>query len=333
MARIAVHPDRVTLLNGTVQSFSDRWTESLLRAGHDVRRVHWREPGLLDTLRDCDGFLWWFPPVANPRDYAKRLAFTLAQALPKLLVFPDWKSAWHFDDKIAQAMLFEAARLPTPRTHIFWRVEDAHAFLAGARFPLVLKLSSGYRSCNVALIETRREAEQWVRHIFTHGVTDLARPRLAPLRALKRALLAGRQPFSTFQRGSLLLQEFVPDNAFDTRVTVIGHRVFAFRRPNRPNDFRASGSGILETNPDVIDRDALQLAIRAARTLEMPSIAVDVLRRDGQPLLTEISYYYEGRGPLACPGHWLERDGVLTWVDGPMRAEDALLEMFLGRLT
>lgn len=31
----------------------------------------------------------------------------------------------------------------------------------------------------------------------------------------------------------------------DTRVTVIGHCAFGYRRYNRPGDFRASGSGRL----------------------------------------------------------------------------------------
>jgi glutathione synthase/RimK-type ligase-like ATP-grasp enzyme len=328
MLRIAVHPDRIRLRNGAEQSFSDRWTESLRGAGHEVVSVSSREPGLLDALRTCDGFLWWFPPVAGPRERGKQLAFTLAQTMPKLVVFPDWKSAWHFDDKIAQSTLLEAAGLPMPRTHVFWRLEDALAFLDTATFPLVLKLASGFRSTNVTLLRSRGEAERWVRRIFTRGVSDLS----SPLRVWKRRFFrqVSKEPL---EKGRVLLQDFVPDNAFDTRVTVIGHRVFAFRRSNRPNDFRASGSGVLLTNPDEIERDALHLAVRAARTLEMPSLAIDVLRRDGQPVLTEISYYYEGIGPRACPGHWIERDGALTWVEGPMRTDDALLEMFLGRLT
>lgn len=328
--RIAIHPDRVRILDGTIQSFSDRWTELLTRDGHEVRAVHWRTPGLIDTLRECDGFLTWFPPLPNPREYMKRLALTLGHALPDLVVFPNWKSAWHFDDKIAQTILLEAAGLPMPRTHVFWHIDDARAFVATAKFPLVLKLASGFRSRNVALLRNAREAETWLRRFFAYGVNNLD---LSPLRALRNKLRPSTQPSNlTFQKGVILLQEFVPGNAFDTRVVVIGHRAYAARRPNRPNDFRASGSGVMETDPQKIDLDAVELAMRASRVLDMPSIAVDVLRRDGQPVLTEVSYYYEGSTALLVPGHWRERDGKLTWVDEKIRADDALLEMFLARL-
>ncbi|HEX7810070.1 MAG TPA: hypothetical protein VF608_15145 [Thermoanaerobaculia bacterium] len=330
MYRIAIHPDRVRVLDGSIQSFSDRWTELLEREGHEVRPVHWRTPGLIDTLRECDGFLTWFPPLPNPREYMKRLVLTLEQALPDLLVFPSWKSAWHFDDKIAQTILLEAAGLPMPRTHVFWHIDDARAFVASAQFPLVLKLASGFRSRNVALLRNAREAELWLRRFFAYGVSDL---KLSPLRALRSKLRPSTQPSQlTFQKGVILLQEFVPDNAFDTRVVVIGHRAVALRRPNRPNDFRASGSGVMDPDPRKIDVDAVELAMRASRALDMPSIAVDVLRRDGKPVLTEVSYYFEGSSVLKCPGHWVERDGGIAWVEERIRAEDALLEMFLARL-
>ena len=54
------------------------------------------------------------------------------------------------------------------------------------------------------------------------------------------------------QRDYLLVQEFLPGNGFDTRITVIGNRAFGFRRFNRPDDFRASGSGRIDWNPAAI---------------------------------------------------------------------------------
>ena len=40
------------------------------------------------------------------------------------------------------------------------------------------------------------------------------------------------------RRGYVYFQDFIPDNQFDTRVTVIGNRAFAFIRKVRPGDFR-----------------------------------------------------------------------------------------------
>jgi hypothetical protein len=131
----------------------------------------------------------------------------------------------------------------------------------------------------------------------------------------------------------MLVQEFLPGNDFDTRITVIGERAFAFRRHNRPGDFRASGSGRIDWDLSAIAPDALRLAFRTARTLHTQSLAVDVLRRDGEPVIGEISYYYEGWAVASCPGHWTLAGtcdaGELSCISGPMLPEDAILEDFL----
>jgi hypothetical protein len=117
-------------------------------------------------------------------------------------------------------------------------------------------------------------------------------------------------------------------------VTVIGDRAFAFRRLNRPNDFRASGSGRIDWDPAHIDEEAVRVAFRIARALGSQSIAVDILRRDGQPVVSEISYYYEGWAVAECPGHWRllrhqPQTVPLEGVDGHARPEDAILDDFL----
>jgi hypothetical protein len=149
-----------------------------------------------------------------------------------------------------------------------------------------------------------------------------------------RRILFCQKNNDEFNKGYLLFQEFLPGNDFDIRITVIGNRAFAFRRHNRPNDFRASGSGRIDWDSTQIPEDAILLAFETARILQTQSLAVDVLRRDGKPVIAEISYYYEGWAIAACPGHWkLHGDSQqLVWVDGPMRPEDAIWKDFVTRL-
>jgi hypothetical protein len=134
-----------------------------------------------------------------------------------------------------------------------------------------------------------------------------------------------------------MVQEFIAQNDFDTRAVVIGRRAYAFRRFNRPNDFRASGSGLRDTDPTKVDLDMVRLAFTVAERLGTQSIAVDGLYRSGQRVLTEISYYYEGWVLYEeCPGYWqLEGSperGTLTWVGEPLRPEDAILSDFIEGL-
>ena len=92
--------------------------------------------------------------------------------------------------------------------------------------------------------------------------------------------------------GYLYLQEFLADNAYDTRVTVIGNRAFAFRRFNRDGDFRASGSGKISWEPAAIDPAIVRLAFRIAAALGTQSIAIDGLYRGDEVVAGEISYTF-----------------------------------------
>ena len=140
MARIAIQPDNQELMSGRLQSFSTAWHEQLASAGHEARLVDAYQPCFFDALAGCDGFMWWFAHTSKPRNIGKRILPAVEHGLG-IPVFPSWHTIWHFDDKIAQQYLLEAAGIPVPETRVFWLAEDARAFLQHARFPLVLKLA------------------------------------------------------------------------------------------------------------------------------------------------------------------------------------------------
>jgi hypothetical protein len=348
---IAIQPDDQLLTSGRRQSFSTRWVELARRDGHEARLVNAFDETLFDQLAGCDGFMWWFAHLPRPRNFGKRLLPAVEHGLG-IPVFPAWPTVWHFDDKVAQHYLLQAAGIPTPRTWVFWREQDAHAFCRRAQYPLVIKLASGIIADNVRLLRGADEADHWVDRLFGAGVVTLEWPRppahrrlLARLRSAARLALTGRPPvmgtvLNDVQRGYFLVQEFLPGNEFDLRAAIIGNRAFAFRRFNRPNDFRASGSGLRDPDPAKIDVDSVRLALRVAERLgTKQSLAVDVLRRgaDGERVITEVSYYYEGWIlHEECPGHWVlhgDADtGRIEWVDRRVRPEDAIWEDFMAGL-
>ena len=133
------------------------------------------------------------------------------------------------------------------------------------------------------------------------------------------------------QKNYALFQDFLPDNDFDTRVTVIGNRAFAFRRFNRPGDFRASGSGRIDYDPGAIDLRCVSAALEAVRKLGSQSMAFDYLFRgkDREPVVGEISYCYADWAVEHCSGHW---DAGLNWHAGHLWPEEAHVDDFLAEV-
>ena len=342
---VAIQPDQLTQKNGEKQSFSSRWAERAAETGVNARIMNAYAPDFFQQLAGCDGFMWRFGYSPTPRLFAKRLLPAIEHGLG-IPVFPSFETAWHFEDKIAQSYLVHAAGFPTPATWVFWDRASALEFCRSAAYPLVLKLSFGYQSANVRLLNSFDDASYWIARLFGPGVTGLRPPVpgwRGALRRVKGALrhLRGASAvedleYSELQHGYCYVQDFVPGNEYDTRVTVIGNRAFAFRRFNRPGDFRASGSGRINWDPQQIDAEGVRLAFRVARRLQTQSLAVDLLQHGGRQLLTEISYTYASWAVRDCPGHWVlhgDADaGPLAWIDGGMHPEDAIFDDFVARL-
>lgn len=96
-----------------------------------------------------------------------------------------------------------------------------------------------------------------------------------------------------------IVQEFCENNDRDVRINVIGDRVMGFERLNRPDDFRASGSGRI-VYCDEFDPEVVQLAWRISRENGFTSMSYDFVRRNGQWVLLEISYAYMDSAVRDC---------------------------------
>ncbi len=81
--------------------------------------------------------MWRFDYVPPSLTFAKRLLPAIEQGL-QIPVFPSWKSAWHFEDKIGQHYLLAAAGIPMPQTWVFWHLDDALEFCRQADYPVVM---------------------------------------------------------------------------------------------------------------------------------------------------------------------------------------------------
>ena len=130
------------------------------------------------------------------------------------------------------------------------------------------------------------------------------------------------------EKGYIYFQDFIPDNDFDTRVTVIGDRAFGFTRNVRPGDFRASGSGDIVYDFQRIQQKCVEIAFDVTRKVGSQSMAFDfVLVENKQPLILEMSYGYNAKAVYSCPGHW---DARLNWHQGHIWPQDAILTDLLN---
>lgn len=303
--------------------FHPRWASYCCSNQIPYRTVNCYESDIVAQLKGCDA-LMWHHSHSNPRDMliAKQIMFALQHS--GFEVFPDFRTAWHFDDKVAQKYLFEALDLSAVPAWVFTDKKEALGWIARTTFPKVFKLRRGAGSSNVRLVKSRSEAQALTRRAFSKGISTYD-----PWTSLKERMYKKRigkagwgdvmKGIARFTKppgfssvvgkecGYVYFQEFIPGNDSDTRVIVIGERAFAIKRLTRPGDFRASGSGKILHDAGEIDEACVKAAFDINSKVLSDCLACDfVLSDSGAPLLIEISYGFDQKGYESCPGYWTE---------------------------
>ncbi|WP_110954067.1 ATP-grasp domain-containing protein [Anaerosinus massiliensis] len=345
--KIAVHCDKQTYGSG----FTPKWIERLEGKGIEVVKVDLKKTDDLAKVKQCQGAMWhWFH---SPED--KKMALGILQNISecyKIPVFPNMHTCWSFDEKVLQNFFFIGSKCPHIQSWLFTSYAATKKFLSEeAQYPLVFKLSSGAGASNVLLLKSYNEAVHYAEKMFLNGIFPYTINEFSPTvfkfgikyelkNLLKRIFYAMRYisqqeypPLPEYylaQKGYFYVQKFLPNNAYDIRITTIGKRTFGFIRYNRNGDFRASGSGVIDYDKEKIPLKAVKIAQEISRKYHFQSMAYDfLLDEKGEPLIGEISYGFADVAIYNCEGYWDEK---MAWISGHVWPEYAHVDDFINEI-
>ena len=148
--------------------FSDRWIAYCEANGISYKLVDCYASDIIQQLSDCDALMWHFnhkSPKASK--FAKQLLFSVQASGKK--VFPDYNTAWHFDDKVGQKYLLEAIGAPLAPAYVFYSKKEALEWAGKTSYPKVFKLRNGAGSDNVRLVKSEKEASRLINRAFGRG--------------------------------------------------------------------------------------------------------------------------------------------------------------------
>lgn len=276
---------------------------------------------------------------------AKQILFALEHTGFK--VFPDFRTAWHFDDKVAQKYLFEAINAPLVPSYVFFSKEEALDWAKQTDFPKVFKLRGGAGSQNVRLIQTQQQAIKLINRAFGRGFAkydawgSLAerwrKYRLGsyPVTEVLKGLIRLAYPpeyarWGAKERGYIYFQDFIPQNDSDTRIIVIGDKAFALKRYVRDGDFRASGSGNFAWAKVLFDERCVNISFDLNKKLDLQVGAYDfVFDENNDPLIVEVSYGFVSEVYDPCVGYW---DNHTNWHEGKTIKEEWMVDILIEEI-
>jgi glutathione synthase/RimK-type ligase-like ATP-grasp enzyme len=313
--RLGIHPRK--------GSYSERWIEYCETKGIDYKIVNCYKPDIIEQLSDCDALLWhYYHECVKDIQVAKQLLFALEGS--GKVVFPDFVTNWHFDDKVGQKYLFESFDAPLVPSYAFYDKKQALQWAGTTSYPKVFKLRGGAASDNVKLVRTQSQAIRLIKKAFGRGFL-----RYNPWVSLKerwRLFRLGRTDIMdcvkglvrffipTYycrvfgrDKGYVYFQDFIPNNQYDIRVLYVFNRCLAFRRVVRPGDFRASGSRVFDYEQSHVPKKALQVTFEVAEKLGIQAAAFDFVMKEDEPQIVELSYA-SGPSPEQNDHGYYEKD-------------------------
>ena len=324
--------------------FSRYWISYCEKNNIEYKIVNCYDTGIVQQLSDCDALMWHFHHLIV-KDYlfAKQLLFSVQQS--GKLVFPDFNTAWHFDDKLGQKYLLESVGAPMAATWAFYDKRVALSWVANTDFPKVFKLRGGAGSTNVKLVKNREQAIRLINKAFGRGIpkyskTGELKEQITRFAFKRKSLIDFAKSIIRFftsteyaratgnDKGYILFQEFIKNNKHDIRVVVIGNKAFAIKRLVRENDFRASGSGFIIYDKSEFDESYIRIAFDVADRLNTQCVAYDFVVDESQnPLIVEINYGFAIEGYFPCPGYW---DKNLIWHEEKFNAAEWMIEEIIN---
>lgn len=327
-------------------NYAHRWITELEKRNIEVVKFNYTKDDCIEKVKGCDGAMWHWLHSPDQKQSVQKI-MTVIERIMNIPVFPDFNTRWHFDEKVSQHYLLSALDVPKIDSWVFWDKKEALKFVREAEYPLVFKLSVGAGSSNVLKVDDEAEARKLIQKMFYQGMVPYSMNEYAKdtkLPDFGKRLKEGmkyirgqgfpdlpwnyRGDYYNLQKNYVYLQKFIPNNKHDIRITVIGGRAFGFIRHNRPDDFRASGSGAFDPAVENIPEGAVKIALETSKKGNFQSMAYDILKdEDGRFLINEISYGYVNTAVKDCPGYW---DEDLKFHKGSMWPEEAHIIDFLN---
>jgi glutathione synthase/RimK-type ligase-like ATP-grasp enzyme len=206
-------------------------------------------------------------------------------------------------------------RIKNIRSRHFGTKEDFLRSGTNIEYPFVVKGAAGAVGSSVYKIDSKSDARKKVAKVsrsmsLTTEIRDIAR-------FIRHK---GYVRDSKYRR-KFVVQDFQTHLNRDWKIIVFGQKVFVLERMAKPNDFRASGSGILGYSDD-LPPGLLDYAYEVCTGFEVPFLAMDIGFDGNEFCLIEFQALYFGTHTVdTAPFFFVKIDDRWDKIEKPVEVE------------
>jgi len=174
---------------------------------------------------------------------------------------------------------------------LFGTVDELMASLDNIFYPCIVKTAGGAVSKGVFKANSKRELLSIVRRI------SRSKDKKYELIDRVRAIRHPGYKRDSLYRSKFIVQDYYSGIFNDWKVLVFYDKIYVLRRNNRPNDFRASGSGLFSFD-EKVDERLLESAEEIRKCLNIPMVSLDLSFQDDKVVLFEFQGVHFGVSTL-----------------------------------
>lgn len=339
--KIAIHQ------NHNIFDHSTLWTKPWIEYCKNQNNVEYElvncfDVNILEHLKSFDILLWHFTHYSIQDMQFARIILSAAQNMG-IKIFPDYKTSWHFDDKIAETYLLKTINATIPKSWIYYTKSTANSYFQNeCRYPVVAKLKCGSGSTNVKLLKNVDDSLKYTKKMFGNGYKSTPNVLLKVKSNIKSSktwstvvsrfkripdflnVLKNASKFPN-EKGYVFLQEYIPNDGYDLKVIVVGGKLSFLIRDVRKGDFRASGGGIIRYDKSLITPKIRKAVFNISDKLGFQCMGYDFVvdNRNGIGKIVEISYGFSHTAQMGLGGYW-DRDD--NWHNIPLNVPEEIIK-------
>lgn len=225
----------------------------------------------LDDILGYDIVIWRVSSDIYELNKARDIIYFIEKILRKT-VYPSYEELWFYENKINQYYLYQNAKISYIPTFVSYCHEEVKEYLDKIEYPIISKMNTASGSMGVKLLKNKKNAFSFINRVFNGGVKT-------------------NYP-GVMQKDYVLFQKFIDTATYDLRIIVIDDYYFGYYRYPQKNDYKASGSGIVEKKG--IPQPILLLAKNIKERLPKTTLlAIDFLydKNNNEHLVIESSIF------------------------------------------
>jgi len=275
-------------INESEKEWSSKFAEILDKKNIEYGYIYMDKDNWINQVDDYEILIWKpkFMGIQSSQFFKEKVYFV--QHILNKRIYPNFETVWHFDSKVAQKYILEYNNIDTPKTFVSFDYNEIQKIIEDLEYPIVSKSSNGAGSTGVKLVKSKKELMKKVNHDFVWK------------KVINKIFKTNYDRY-----GYLYLQEFIENNDCDLRINIIGYKyAVGFWRMNRKNDFRASGSGIINYDKE-IPKEVITYCANISKLNKFDSMAYDILFKGNKFQIVEMSYGYVDTAVYNAKGYYV----------------------------